>query len=35
MEWVICPECKQKTLMTVEVADICQNEKCNYSQGYI
>lgn len=32
---VECPICKQNTLLQVEVADICQNEDCNYSQGYI
>lgn len=30
---VECPICKQNTLLQVEVADICQNEDCNYSQG--
>jgi hypothetical protein len=30
-----CPVCHKQTLMQVAVADICQNEKCNYSQGYI
>lgn len=32
---VECPECKQMTLLQVAVADICQNEDCGYSQGYI
>lgn len=29
-----CPECKQLTLLQVEVADICQDEDCGYHQGY-
>lgn len=35
MPLIQCPECKQMTLMTVEVADICQDEDCGYSYGYI
>lgn len=30
-----CPECRQLTLMQIDIADICQNEQCNYSQGYL
>jgi len=33
--YVECPECRQRTLMQIAIADICQNEECNYSQGYI
>jgi len=34
MDYAICPECKQKTLLQSVKVDHCQNEECNYSEGY-